>query len=101
MFSEDEWCEELEAMHSRGEELQQKMPAYRSVLVGSVAQLKKQSLVIWWENNFISPSNRITNRPTRLEELLNPNIDKENGEEKVGSTATTQSLCLEMLFTKT
>ncbi|KAG1681731.1 hypothetical protein GQR58_011682 [Nymphon striatum] len=32
----DEWSEELEAMHSKGEELQQKMPAYRSVVVGSV-----------------------------------------------------------------
>ncbi|KAG1654317.1 hypothetical protein GQR58_025091 [Nymphon striatum] len=42
---EDEWCEELEAMHSRGEELQQKMPVYSSVLVGSVAQLKEQSFV--------------------------------------------------------
>ncbi|KAG1682440.1 INO80 complex subunit E [Nymphon striatum] len=44
----DEWCEELEAMHFRGEELQQKMPTYRSVLVGSVAQLKEQSLVVWY-----------------------------------------------------
>ncbi|KAG1656031.1 hypothetical protein GQR58_024182 [Nymphon striatum] len=37
----DEWFEELKAMHSRGEELQQKMPVYRSVLVGSVAQPKE------------------------------------------------------------
>ncbi|KAG1667444.1 hypothetical protein GQR58_018431 [Nymphon striatum] len=30
----DEWSEELEAMRSKGEELPQKMPAYRSVVVG-------------------------------------------------------------------
>ncbi|KAG1697687.1 60S acidic ribosomal protein P0 [Nymphon striatum] len=42
----DEWSEELEAMHSKGEELQQKMPAYHSVVVGSVVQLKEQSLVV-------------------------------------------------------
>ncbi|KAG1652760.1 putative glutamate--tRNA ligase, mitochondrial [Nymphon striatum] len=47
--AEDEWSEELEAMHSKGEELQQKMPAYRSVVVGSVVQLKEQSLV----DNFV------------------------------------------------
>ncbi|KAG1652938.1 Receptor-type tyrosine-protein phosphatase U [Nymphon striatum] len=45
--SNDEWCEELEAMRSRGEQLQQKRPAYRSVVVvGSVVQLKEQSLVV-------------------------------------------------------
>ncbi|KAG1688012.1 TATA-binding protein-associated factor 172 [Nymphon striatum] len=42
---QDEWSEELKAMHSKGEELQPKMPAYRSVVVGSMVQLKEQSLV--------------------------------------------------------
>ncbi|KAG1658631.1 Serine/threonine-protein kinase minibrain [Nymphon striatum] len=45
-FGQDEWSEELEAMHSKGEELQQEIPAYRSVVVGSVVQLKEQSLVV-------------------------------------------------------
>ncbi|KAG1652200.1 Metastasis-associated protein MTA3 [Nymphon striatum] len=45
----DEWSEELEAMHSKGEELQPKMPAYLSVVVGSVVQLKEQPLVLPWK----------------------------------------------------
>ncbi|KAG1704457.1 Zinc finger C3H1 domain-containing protein [Nymphon striatum] len=41
---QDEWFEELEAMHIKGEELQQKMPAYRSVVVGSVSHLIEVNL---------------------------------------------------------
>ncbi|KAG1678823.1 Deoxynucleoside triphosphate triphosphohydrolase SAMHD1 [Nymphon striatum] len=39
------WCKE--ALRSRGQELQPKMPTYCSVLVGSGAQPKEQSLVAW------------------------------------------------------